>query len=436
MKKIAIIGLGHVGLPLALEFAKQNKVCGYDINKERINYLKYKMDLDNKKQKSGTGVFLRNYSMTYIRSILKDNKNISFTHDEKDLSNSNIFIITVPTPLTKSKLPNLTFLKKATHTVAKYIKKKDLVIFESTVYPGATEEICLPIIKRKTKLKVNKDFYLGYSPERLSPGDFEHGLKKTTKITSGSSAKAANMVDVLYKSIVQKGTFKVNSIKIAEATKLIENIQRDINIAYMNELVFTFSKLKIPMKDVLEAANTKWNFVNYKPGLVGGSCIPVNPYYLRYKSRVAGYQNRLIKPAREINDEMSKFIALQLINKLKKNKKKLKSQNILILGFAYKENATDTYDTQVFKIYNFLKKNKLSKIEIYDPVVDIDQVKNNFGIKILEKLNKKYDGIILAVPHTILLNDFEKHKKKIIKKSSIIIDVKHVLKKTDQIFPL
>jgi len=204
----------------------------------------------------------------------------------------------------------------------------------------------------------------------------------------------------------------------------------------MNELVFTFSKLKIPMKNVLEAAGTKWNFVNYKPGLVGGSCIPVNPYYLKYKSEISGYRNRLVKPAREINDEMSKFVAIQLLNKLKKNKNKLKSQSVLILGFAYKENATDTYDTQVFKIYNYLKKNKLNKIEIYDPVVDIDQVKNNFGIKIIEKLNKKYDGIILAVPHTILLNDFEKHKNKITKKSTIIIDVKHVLKKNEQIFPL
>ena len=418
--KPCVIGLGYVGLPALIKISRNFNAFGFDTNFQRIQSLKKFHD----------------FNLEYSKKELSYIKTNNLKNNILEVKECNFFIVCVPTPIKLNKKPDLAPLKLACKYLGKILKKNDIIVFESTVYPGATEEFCLPIIKRKTKLKLNKDFFLGYSPERLSPGDFEHGLKKTIKITSGSNSKAANMVDTLYKSIVQKGTFKVDSIKIAEATKLIENIQRDINIAYMNELVFTFSKLKIPMKNVLEAAGTKWNFVNYKPGLVGGSCIPVNPYYLKYKSEISGYRNRLVKPAREINDEMSKFVAIQLLNKLKKNKNKLKSQSVLILGFAYKENATDTYDTQVFKIYNYLKKNKLNKIEIYDPVVDIDQVKNNFGIKIIEKLNKKYDGIILAVPHTILLNDFEKHKNKITKKSTIIIDVKHVLKKNEQIFPL
>jgi len=436
MKKIAIIGLGHVGLPLALEFAKNNMVCGFDINKERIEYLNNKLNINNDLQKYGTAVFLKNFSMSYVRSILKNNKNIFFTNNEKNLSKCNIFIITVPTPLTKKKLPDLSFVIKATQTVAKYVKKKDLIIYESTVYPGVTEEICLPIIQRKSKLKLNKDFFLGYSPERLSPGDKEHGLKKTIKITSGSNKKASDMVDRLYKSIVLKGTFKASSIKVAEAAKLVENIQRDINIAFVNELVFTFSKLNIRTGEVLKAAGTKWNFAKYRPGLVGGSCIPVNPYYLKYKSSIAGYKNRLIPSARKINDEMCTFLGRRLLDALKKNKKDLKLCNILILGFAYKKNATDTRHSQVFKIYKYFKKKKIIKIDIYDPLVDAVSVKKDFGIKILEKLNQKYDGIILAVPHKTILRDFYKFRKKIVHKSTKIIDVKYMLKKNKQILSL
>lgn len=304
MRTIGIIGLGYVGLPLALEFSKKNQVIGFDKNLNRINFLKKKkIDSNNDLQADEI-------------KILKNNNNLKFSSNEKNLLNCNIFIVTVPTPIYKNKQPDLRSLIDATKIISRYLKKGDLVIYKSTVYPGATEEVCKPILE-KTGLELNKDFYLGYSPERLSPGDSKHGLKKIIKITSGSNSYARRLVNDLYKSIVPKGTYSASSIKIAEAAKVIENIQRDVNIALINELAITFSKLNINTYEVLKAAETKWNFVKFQPGLVGGHCIAVDPYYLYFKSKKAGYSNKLIPLSRKINDKMSDFVVTKFMNLLK-----------------------------------------------------------------------------------------------------------------------
>ena len=303
MKKIGIIGLGYVGLPLALEFSKKYSVIGYDRNLKRIEYLKKKLDINNDLQKDEI-------------NILKNSKNLSFTSSDKDLFQCNIFIVSVPTPIYKNKDPDFRSLISATKTISNYLKKNDLVVYESTVYPGATEEICKPILESAGFI-LNKDFYIGYSPERLSPGDPKHGLKKIIKITSGSNPYARKLVDKLYKSIIPKGTYSVSSIKIAEAAKVIENIQRDVNIALINELAITFSKLKINTHEVLKAAETKWNFVRFQPGLVGGHCIAVDPYYLYFKSKKEGYDSRLIPMSRKINDKMSNFVVNKFLTILK-----------------------------------------------------------------------------------------------------------------------
>ncbi len=364
MKKIGIIGLGYVGLPLAIEFSKKNLVIGYDNNKKRINSLNKKVDSNNDLQPDE------------IR-ILKKNKNLTFTNNQKSLSSCNIYIVTVPTPVTKDKKPNLNYLISATKIILKSLKKGDLVIYESTVYPGVTEEVCKPILE-KNGLLLNQDFYLGYSPERLSPGDNKHGLKKIVKITSGSNNFAANKVDSLYKTIIPKGTYLASSIKVAEAAKVIENIQRDVNIALINELAINFSKLGLKTSEVLKAASTKWNFVNFQPGLVGGHCIAVDPYYLHYKSKTMGYKNQLIPLSRKINDFMPNFIIKEFIKFLQNNFKN-KKINILILGLAYKENSSDTRNSPVFKIYEKLKKkNYINKLDIYDPLIE----KKNISKKI------------------------------------------------------
>ena len=416
MRKIAIIGLGYVGLPLSLEFSKKNFVIGYDNNKKRISSLQKRTDSNEDLQKNE-------------KEILKKSKNLYFTDNHKKLSDCEIFIITVPTPVKKNKNPDLTYLINATKIVSKYLKKKDLVIYESTVFPGATEEICKPILERGSKLKLNNDFYIGYSPERLSPGDLKHGLRKIIKITSGSNNKAAKIVDNLYKSIIPKGTFLTKSIKVAEAAKVIENIQRDINIAFINELVINFSKLGIDTNEVLRAASTKWNFAKFQPGLVGGHCIAVDPYYLFYKSKKAGYINKLIPLARRINDNMSTFVVKKFISILKKNfsNKKLK---VLIMGLAYKENSSDTRNSPIFYIYNQLKTKKAIKtLHIYDPLVKKTNLENK--INKIETLKMKYDGIILAVPHKKIIDQYERFNKKFTHKKTKILDVKYMIKKID-----
>ena len=420
---ICIIGLGYVGLPLCLAFSKRNKVIGYDIDSERVNTLKKSIDINNDLE-------------LFERKLLKS-KNIVFTDNPNELINANIFIITVPTPIDKKKNPDFKPLISATKTVSKYIKKGDVVIYESTVYPGATEEVCLPIIENLSKLILNKDFYLGYSPERLSPGDKEHGLKKIIKITSGSSPKALKIIDDLYKSIISKGTYPVRSIKIAEAAKVIENTQRDLNIAFINELSKIFNKLNINTKEVLEAAGTKWNFVKFQPGMVGGHCIAIDPYYLKFKSSQSGYASKLILPARKLNDSMPKFICdrmLTSINFSRVNNKKIK---ILVMGFAYKENSSDTRNTPAFDIFKYLHNiKKIKHVDIMDPLVRIDHAKSNFGINIHHSVNRKYDGIILAVPHKKILKFLKNNFKKITKKNTKILDVKYLLKKNNNVIPL
>jgi UDP-N-acetyl-D-galactosamine dehydrogenase len=420
---ICIIGLGYVGLPLCLAFSKKNKVIGYDIDFERVSTLKKGIDINNDLE-------------SFERKLLK-NKNIIFTNNPKELINANIFIITVPTPINKKKNPDFKPLISATKIVSKYIKKGDIVIYESTVYPGATEEVCLPVIENLSKLILNKDFYLGYSPERLSPGDREHGLKKIIKITSGSSLKALKIIDGLYKSIISKGTYPVKSIKIAEAAKVIENTQRDLNIAFVNELSKIFNKLNINTKEVLEAAGTKWNFAKFQPGMVGGHCIAIDPYYLKFKSFQSGYISKLILPARKLNDSMPKFICdrlLKSINFTGFNKKKIK---LLVMGFAYKENSSDTRNTPVFDIYRYLhNKKKIKHVDIMDPLVRVDRAKKNFGINLHHSVNKKYDGIILAVPHKKILKYLKNNFKKITKKNTKILDIKYLLKQNNSVIPL
>ena len=421
MKTIGIVGMGYVGLPLAIEFSKKNLIIGYDLDIKRISFLKKNKDLNN------------DLHINELK-ILKNNNNIFFTSQEEKLKNCDVFIVTVPTPIYKNKKPDLRCLINATKTISKFIKKQSLVIYESTVFPGATEEICKPILE-KSGLKLNKDFFMGYSPERLSPGDPKHGLKKIIKITSGSNSYARKQVDLLYKSIIPRGTFSVSSIKVAEAAKVIENIQRDVNIALTNELTITLSKLGISTYEVLEAAETKWNFARYQPGLVGGHCIAVDPYYLHFKSTQKGYRNRLIPISRSINDKMSEFVIKRFCDLLKSKLSKNKKRNVLMMGLAYKENSSDTRNSPSIYIYERLKKNSMiGNIHMYDPLVDPKFFKGK--IKIIKELKKKYDGILITVPHKCIIKEFIKKMVKITHKSSIVLDVKYAFKNIKGVTPI
>jgi len=412
-KKICIVGVGYVGLPLCVEFSKHFKVIGYDTNKKRVASLKKNLDLNNDLKKEEL-------------KILKKNK-ILFTDKLEENKDIDIFIITVPTPINKNKEPELSFLKSATQKVGKILKKNDLVIYESTVFPGTTDEICIPILEKNSGLKINNDFYVGYSPERLSPGSKSHGLKDIIKITSGSNKYALKEVNNLYKKIILKGTFKANNIRIAEAAKVVENTQRDINIAFINELVLLFSKLNINTSEVLDAAGTKWNFAKFQPGLVGGHCIAVDPYYLNYIGKKNGYIPKLIKPARNINDSMAEYVTSKTLKSLLTRKFKLKSSKVLILGFAYKENCSDTRNTPVYKIYNKLKK-KIKCVDILDPNVSAKSVRKNFKISINIGIKKSYDAIILTVPHKNIFSYLKKFTYNFKKKKNFVIDVKYCLK--------
>lgn len=414
--KICIIGIGYVGLPLALEFSKNFKVLAYDVDKKRISSLKLGID---------------NYNDLELNESKKllNNKNLDFSSNSKQIGECNVYIITVPTPIFKNKLPNLKAIINSTKEISFFLKKNDLVIYESTVYPGTTREICIPILEKNSQLKLNKDFFVGYSPERLSPGDSFHGLKNVIKITSGSNKKTLEIVDKLYKSIIPKGTFKASSIEVAEAAKVIENTQRDINIAFINELVFILNKLNLSTKEVLEAASTKWNFINFKPGLVGGHCIAVDPYYLHYISKKKNYIPKLIRPARNINDNMAFFISKKINNELNL-RFGLKKKKILILGFAYKENSSDTRNSPVYQIYKSLRKYENS-VDIIDPIVNKKNVFRDFKIKINKKIKSKYDCIIFAVPHKEIIKSFNSYLSylKSKKKNSFVFDIKYTLNK-------
>lgn len=420
-KKIAVIGLGYVGLPLAVEFSKKYQVVGFDINKKRI------VDLQN-----GIDITLEvsnEVLKTVILDNISDNKTSGlFCSDNLiDISDCNYYIVTVPTPTDKNNRPDLTPLYKASETVGRVIKKNDIVIYESTVYPGVTEDECIPVIEKTSGLKYNVDFFAGYSPERINPGDKEHTVSKIKKVTSGSTPEVALKIDELYKSIIIAGTHLASSIKVAEAAKVIENSQRDINIAFVNELSKIFNLMGIDTYDVLEAAGTKWNFLKFSPGLVGGHCIGVDPYYLAQKAQEVGYHPEIILAGRRLNDGMAAYVANEFIKQLIKNDLKVKNANILILGITFKENCPDVRNTKVVEIIKNLFQYQVN-IDIVDPWANPEEVKHEYNLEILNSLipNKKYEGIILAVAHKEFLSiNFENLRKE----NSILFDVKGILPK-------
>ena len=418
-KKIAIIGLGYVGLPLAVEFAKLYKVLGFDIDKKRID------DLDKGEDKT------KEVNINDLLLVKKgcEKTGLSFSSNVEDLKNYNIYVVTVPTPINQFKAPDLTPLIKASEMIAKFLKRNDIVIYESTVYPGCTEEDCVPVLEKYSKLKFNKDFFCGYSPERINPGDKINTLTKIKKVTSGSNDIIAEIVDKLYSSIITAGTHKASSIKVAEASKAIENSQRDLNISYVNELALIFDRIGIDTNEVLEAAGTKWNFLKFKPGLVGGHCIGVDPYYLAHKSESLGYHPEVILSGRRVNDNMGVFIANKVVKLMIKNGKIIKNSNSLILGFTFKENCPDTRNTKVIDIYNELNQFGIN-VDIFDPHANYHDVKKEFGISLINDIkNKKYDSIIIAVTHNEFLEiDFKSLKDNgtIIFDSKCFIDKKLV----------
>ena len=410
--KICVIGLGYVGLPLAISLSKYFTVVGYDKNYSRIDQLKKGLDLTNEINKK----------------LIKKSK-IFFTHKEKNIKSCNTFIITVPTPVDNANKPDLKSIKNATKSVAKNLNKENLIIYESTVYPGCTEEILIPIIKRETRLELNKDFFVGYSPERIDPGISKYKLTNQTKVISGSNKRALKMVKYIYGKIIKKKLYPTKNIKIAEAAKIIENTQRDINIAFVNELSILFHKLNISTEDVLSAAKTKWNFLNFKPGLVGGHCIGVDPYYLKYKAIKSGMKPNMISSGRKVNDSIPQFIFKETSKIIKSKIKKNINNKILFLGITFKENCNDFRNSKALDLYKFFKtKNK--KIDVYDPVVNKDSLYKFYKIKVLKKLKKKYyDIIVVSVPHKKIKKFSLKFIRSLGKNNSIIIDIKSLYPK-------
>ena len=407
---IGVVGLGYVGLPLAVEFGKKREVIGFDINKERIEQLK-------------------NYDDTTLEVTnqeIKEASKLSFSSNTKDIADCNCFIVTVPTPINDDKTPDLGPIHNATQMIANVLKKGDLVIYESTVYPGTTEEYCVPILEKHSKLVFNKDFYCGYSPERINPGDKKHRLTDIVKVTSGSNEKISNIVDSLYKEIIVAGTHKADSIKIAEAAKVIENTQRDINIALINELAIIFNKMNIDTNSVLDAAGTKWNFLPFKPGLVGGHCIGVDPYYLTYKAELIGYEPKLILAGRKLNDSMGEYLAELVVDELTKRSMNIKESSVLIMGLSFKENCPDHRNTKVIDIYNHLKKYNINT-DLYDNWVDHEIFLNDYGIEPINNLDKSYNALIIAVAHDEYKQMHPNEFKTLIKKDGIILDVKSIL---------
>jgi UDP-N-acetyl-D-glucosamine/UDP-N-acetyl-D-galactosamine dehydrogenase len=411
--RIAVIGLGYVGLPLAIEFAKKYDVLGFDIDKERVEELNRGED----RTKEAHILDLN----TVIKSREHGNAGLHFSVDQNQLRDYHIFIVTVPTPINQFKSPDLTPLLKASEMLAKILKQDDIVIYESTVYPGCTEEDCVPVLEKFSGLKFNKDFYCGYSPERINPGDKVNTLTKIKKVTSGSTPQIATLIDNLYGSIITAGTHKAPSIKVAEASKAIENAQRDVNISFVNELALIFDRVGIDTTDVIEAAGTKWNFLKYKPGLVGGHCIGVDPYYLAYKAESLGYYPQVILSGRRVNDNMGMFVANKVIKLMIDQGKIIKGSRALILGMTFKENCPDIRNTRVVDIYNELLQFGLS-VDIYDPWANIKDVKKEYGIDITDHLPEgPYNAIIVAVAHQEFLNiDFKTYKNN----GTVIFDTK------------
>ena len=408
--KIAVVGLGYVGLPLAVEFGKKYRTLGFDINPLRIKELKAGRDV----------------TLETTAAELKATRKLRFSSNIKDLGSSNVFIVTVPTPIDQYKRPDLTPLLRASETVGRALKKGDIVIYESTVYPGCTEEICVPVLERFSALRFNKEFYCGYSPERINPGDKLHRLATIKKVTSGSTPRVADMVNALYASIITAGTHQTSSIKVAEAAKVIENTQRDVNIALINELALIFNRLGIDTEEVLRAAGTKWNFLPFQPGLVGGHCIGVDPYYLTHKAAEIGYHPEMILAGRRINDGMGAYVAQQIIRLMAERRILVSNSKVLILGLAFKENCPDLRNSKVVDIVAELAKFD-AKVDIYDPWVDADSAEREYGLRPIKTPKAgTYDALILAVGHNEFKDMGVLKIRRLAKPLHVFYDVKYV----------
>tara|TARA_B100000989_G_C19499698_1_gene453671 strand:- start:285 stop:1565 length:1281 start_codon:yes stop_codon:yes gene_type:complete len=413
--KLAIIGLGYVGLPLALEFAKKRSVIGFDIKKQRIKELNLGIDKN----------------LEFTKEELQSTKNLNFTILEKDLKLANCFIISVPTPIDELKKPDLKHLLNASETIAKIIKKGNLIIYESTVFPGCVEEVCVPILEKFSGLKFNQDFFCGYSPERINPGDKEHTIENIKKITSGSTSEIADLVDDLYKEIITVGTHKAPSMKVAEAAKVIENTQRDLNIALINELAILFKKLNIDTQAVLDAAVSKWNFLPFKPGLVGGHCIGVDPYYLTYKAESIGYNTKIILAGRDINDNMGSYVAFELIKNMQKKNIKVKGSKVLVMGLTYKENCPDIRNSGIQNVIKELKKSGCN-LDLLDPWADKEEIKKIYNFYPISKTKPNtYDSILIAVAHEKFKNMGIKSISNLCKKNHVIYDLKYLFQRNE-----
>ncbi|NKG35981.1 Vi polysaccharide biosynthesis UDP-N-acetylglucosamine C-6 dehydrogenase TviB [Acinetobacter junii] len=413
--RIAIIGLGYVGLPLAVEFGKKVPVVGFDIYQKRVNELKSYQD----------------HTLEVSSEELKQATQLSYSANLDDLKNCNFFIVTVPTPIDEYKQPDLTPLVKASTSIGKVLKKGDVVVYESTVYPGATEEECIPVLEQVSGLLFNKDFFAGYSPERINPGDKLHRVTNILKITSGSTPEVADFVDQVYNLVVEAGTHKAPSIKVAEAAKVIENTQRDVNIALINELALIFNKMGIDTEDVLKAAGTKWNFLPFRPGLVGGHCIGVDPYYLTHKAQAIGYHPEIILAGRRLNDNMGAYVVTQLVKGMIKKKIQVEDAKVLVLGLSFKENCPDIRNTKIIDIVAELEEYQM-KVEVYDPWVDIEEAQHEYGITPVQIVeSNKYDAIVLAVAHKQFKEMGAKTIRALGKANHVLYDLKYVLSATD-----
>lgn len=409
--KIAVIGLGYVGLPLAVEFSKKVPVIGYDINQTRISELKNGIDR----------------TLESSTEELQSATDLSFTSNSDDLRAANVYIVTTPTPIDEYKKPDLRIIRAATRTLAETVNPGDVIIYESTVYPGVTEEECVPIIEEVSGLKFNEDFFAGYSPERINPGDKVHRLPSIVKITSGSTPEVADFVDELYNLIITAGTHRASSIKVAEAAKVIENTQRDVNIALINELAVLFNKMNIDTEDVLEAAGTKWNFLPFRPGLVGGHCIGVDPYYLTHKAQAVGHNPEIILAGRRLNDSMGEYIVSQLVKAMLRNSKKIQDARVLILGLTFKENTPDIRNTRVVDIIAELEDYGIA-VDAYDPWADAAEVKHEYGIDLISELHPNtYDAVVVAVAHDEFTKLDPNEIRALGKSDSIVYDLRYVL---------
>ncbi len=410
--KLAIIGLGYVGLPLAVEFGKRFDTIGFDINALRVSELRAGKDR----------------TLEVMSEDLRSANRLSYTEILDDLRGCNTYIVTVPTPIDAHKRPDLSPLQRASESVGKVLKPNDVVIYESTVFPGATEEVCVPILERISGLKYNQDFYAGYSPERINPGDKEHNVTSILKVTSGSTPEVADYVDGLYRSVITAGTHKASSIRVAEAAKVIENTQRDVNIALINELALIFNRLDIDTLEVLEAAGTKWNFLPFRPGLVGGHCIGVDPYYLTHKAQEIGYHPEIILAGRRINDEMGLYVAAQVIKLMIKKCIPIVGANVLVMGLTFKENCPDLRNTRVVDLVREFESYS-ANVDVYDPWVDAREAEHEYGISPVSELQmNRYDAVIIAVAHEQFRSMGAEQIKKLGKANSVLFDLKYVLR--------